>query len=42
MSYACILEYNAVRLVRIIIKYLFQIKFTIIGSINKILMNKLF
>ena len=37
MSYACIFEYRAaVRLVHIIIKYLFQIKFIIIGSNNKI------
>ena len=42
MSLACIFEYSAVRLVRIIIRYLFQIKCTIIGLNNKILMNKLF
>ena len=42
MSYACIFEFSAVQLVRIVIKYLFQMRFTIIRMNNKILMNKLF
>ena len=36
----CTFEYSAVRLVRIKINYLFLIKFTIIGSNNKLSMNK--
>ena len=36
----CTFEYSVVRLVGIKIKYLFPIKFTIIGSNNKLLMHK--
>ena len=42
MSHESVFEYSAARFVRIIIKYLFQIKFTIIGSNNEMLMNRLF